>query len=137
MKPVMQTKLEPPKGNCWAACVASVLEVELECVPAVEFTRLYGEEDGEGADVDVFWDTWDAWLAERNIARARIALPNGCDLPKGYLIVAGKGPRGMKHCVVYHNGQLAHDPYPGGAGVERVTEANMLYPLDPALPIGS
>lgn len=33
MKPVFQTIVHPEHGNCWAACLASILECPLECIP--------------------------------------------------------------------------------------------------------
>lgn len=33
MRPVLQTRFGDPMGNCWEACLASILAVELDEVP--------------------------------------------------------------------------------------------------------
>ena len=33
MKPVMQTKFGPVEGNCFCACLASMLELPIEDIP--------------------------------------------------------------------------------------------------------
>ncbi len=33
MKPVNQTKMTPPEGDCFAACITSILELPLNEVP--------------------------------------------------------------------------------------------------------
>lgn len=53
MKPVEQTKLTYPDGNCFAACVATLLELPLEAVP-----------DFKG---DGWYDAWLEWLKLRNL----------------------------------------------------------------------
>lgn len=40
MIPVFQTIVDPAEGNCFPACLASILELELEFVP--HFLKLYG-----------------------------------------------------------------------------------------------
>ena len=136
MKPVYQTKLKPPKGNCWAACVASVLECGLEEVPDVEFEQM--DAGAESPDVLRFWKEWREWLADRNLGILCVTMGKGVPLPRGYVIFTGRSPRGAwDHSVVYHDGELCHDPHPEGGGIQVVSSMDMLYPLDPALPIGS
>lgn len=43
MKPVEQTILTPPHGNCHAACVASILELPIDRVPNVNAAERYDE----------------------------------------------------------------------------------------------
>lgn len=129
---VMQTKFKPPKGNCWAACVASVLEMPLSEMPDVEFESTEGMPGDE--DVKRFWKKWREWLAERNLGLQRMTLGEGHPFPPGILIVTGQSPRGpWQHSVVYRDGELAHDPHPEGGGVLKVETIDLLYPLDPTL----
>ena len=130
MKPVMQTKLKPPRGNCWAACVASVLELPLEDVPDVEFEQM--DATPGAPDVLRFWKVWREWLAERGLGLQCVGLSDEHPIPPGILIVTGRSPRGdWQHSVVYKDGVLAHDPHPEGGGVTRVETLDLLYPLNP------
>jgi hypothetical protein len=131
----MQTKLLPPGGNCFAACVASILELDLADVPAVEFEKVNGSPDDP--DAVRFWRTWRNWLAEIGFGRACIGATRDDGVlfePDGYAILTGKSPRGeWNHSVVCFNGQLRHDPYPDGDGVRAPYVAwEILYPHSPA-----
>jgi hypothetical protein len=127
MRPVVQTTFGYPLGNCYAACVASLLEIPLESCPVIP----------AGAD----WNgIWDAWFAARGIARVCFSLGDGSWVPKGYAILSGISPRVMfdennervHHCCVGLNGELVHDPHPDQSFLEGVTMADILYPLDPS-----
>jgi hypothetical protein len=111
MTPVTQTILhsENTRGNCLQAAVASLLDKPIEDVPhfitygenwfvaLILFMRDYGYEyKGTGS-------------AEK------IAEAKGID---GYVIAAGKSPRGVSHAVIYKGGEMVHDPHPSRAGVE-------------------
>jgi hypothetical protein len=126
MKPVMQTRYGWPHGNCYAACVASLMELPIEDMPVIPA-------DGN------FNELWDAWLAERGFAR--ICFRHAPDLiVKGYQILCGKSPRDVRnekgervdHATVGLDGKFVHDPNPEGTflldGV--VDEVEIIYPLD-------
>lgn len=121
MKPVMQTQFSPDPaspdvGNCFAACVASILGADLEHVPNFVV-----------ADYD-WMISANRWLAEhyglvlvdRDVADHAMADWNG--LVNGiWCILSGKSPRGdHSHAVVgrYHINDdghwfsLVHDPHP-------------------------
>lgn len=121
MKPVIQTKLSSQDGsvhgNCFRACLASIMEIDIDSIPAFEdmgnewhipfmnflFRNGY-EFDGTGRFGDDFHD--------ENFLKYP-----GVD---GYIIVGGTSPREWVtrgHAVIYKNGELVHDPYPGGGGV--------------------
>ena len=118
MKAVFQTKLTPPSGNCWAACVASVLELSIEDVPDIEFKQL---EKHNTPDVKKFWRVWGKWLATRNLQHLSVTAPKGVPFPKGYILVCGVSPRGKwLHSVVYRDGKLCHDPFPEGGGIKKI-----------------
>jgi hypothetical protein len=108
MKPVDQTIFIPPQANCFAACLASILERPLSEVP--NFME------------DLDWvSSYNAWLERFDLFLLLVVLP----LPPavkiqtfpGYSIVTGEGPRGFLHSVVYKCNELVHDPHPSRAGI--------------------
>jgi hypothetical protein len=97
-------------GDCFAASVASVLEVPLVEVP-----------DLRGAD---WWAPLFGWASQRGlVVEAWSILPNRF---RGAVVMLGPGPRGRGHaCVGWADGQhvrLEHDPHPSRAGLLTVWE---------------
>lgn len=136
MTPVLQDNLEDHRGNCLAACVASVLDIPLEQVPNFRLD----------ADKRDMFDTLVDWLKEehgKNIVGLRFyrgdgpleentvdriinsAFVNG---RQHYVILNGLSPRrtasGEKkyHSVVARSSgwgfEVVHDPHPDGTGLE-------------------
>ncbi len=112
MIPVYQTRTvaNDGTGNCFNACVASILEMPLRDVCQVLPTF-----DGD------YWDEWEKWLAMLGLEINYVPLDQGP--PKGYAIASGSGgrvyPKGHKradelilHAAVVFNGELVHDPFP-------------------------
>ena len=100
--------------GCMAACVASILEIDLADVP-----RCF---DGRTADDEDAWDR-DAqlrWLAGRGYGAIEFKLLTGVMWPPTpgiYCIVTGRSPRGTMHAVVGATREmpalceLIHDPF--------------------------
>lgn len=121
----MQSKLWTPdaplRGNCHAACLASLLDLPLWMVPPFEDMRadLKNERETE-------------WL--ERIAGVRLVRIDGHQLdglPEFY-IAAGPSPRGdgtIYHSTIYSRGALAHDPHPSGAGLRNVEWTWHLEPI--------
>lgn len=114
--PVAQTKLYGPdgihNGNCFAACLASVLDLPLWMVPPFE--------DMFGRSRDDVIARADRWL--RTLNGAALIRHEGHDLralPEFY-IANGPAPRGVRHSVVYQGGVMIHDPHPSGDGIKLV-----------------
>lgn len=108
MKPVMQTRLGAD-GNCFEACIASILEIPLEEVP-----------DLGGAATPEKWATIiNVWLAKRGLQYVELDYQEDGDALwrciSTYHIIIGHELRGVYHAVVGKNGKPVHDPYPGGA----------------------
>ncbi len=120
MQPVMQTEFGEPLGNCWQACIASVLEIPLSEVPPPQ---------EDWADT---WNTVWTWLAARGIGIFVADLSEDYDWPAGIYIVTGKADRGFGHAVVYESGQLVHDPHPDGTGLTDPALIELFYLLNPA-----
>ncbi len=105
MIPVKQEfKHNPPEstGDCFRACLATVLEMPLADVP--HFAELFP------APKD-FWLQVDGWLRTRGYERFPWASPR---IPPASvlspLIVTGDGGRGINHACVYYRGELFNDP---------------------------
>ncbi len=116
MKPVKQTLFEPGKGNCFAVCVASLLEMPLEDVP--HFLVDYPNQD--------WWEVFQTWLGDRNLFAIEVTLKENeavlAGLPCGtHCMITGKSPRhDCLHAVVGKVRRFGakmfwdyiHDPHP-------------------------
>lgn len=118
--PVTQSKFGSPaapeeeQGDCFGACLASLIHVTLDKVPYMTVS------------------TWQR-VSHRFLAEHHFRM---LDLPRDYAkhlgretyyIVNGKSPRGdFLHAVIYRDGQLAHDPHPSGLGVENISDITVL-----------
>ncbi len=136
MIPVIQTVFGKDKGNCYSACIASLLELEIDAVPC--FVR-----DFRGK----WYEEAQRWLGERGLMTLRIVMPKeiktGEDirfdpLPDSLCMATGKSPRGeFGHCVVGKiylgfNFQMTHDPHPDGCGIIGMpTRIEFILPRDP------
>lgn len=122
MKPVQQTKFGKPDGNCFAACVASVLELHIDDVPNPKGARWYLEVS--------------AWLASAHgVTMIDVAypVPPSQRLDGVWCIANGSGPRELRHSVVWRNGVLHFDPHPSGHGLVGDPDTLTLFvPQDPA-----
>jgi hypothetical protein len=121
--PVDQTTFGVPGGNCFSACVASLLELPIGAVP-------YFMHHGDG-----WWDAFLAWLAPRGLDALCFELPASGDAavwyPRGFHVLSGKSPRGdHTHSVVARGRDVVHDPHPDRTGVETRHDVVVLVPLD-------
>jgi len=104
---VKQTILSAPKGNCFAACLASILELPIDVVP--NFVGDYGE--------NWFIHLVD-WLKPLNLSVVFLTYDNETELPRGYSIMSVESSNGpWNHCLVALDGVAVWDPSPGGNGV--------------------
>lgn len=122
MTPVMQSKLFCKdgihSGNCYAACLASLLDLPLWMVPPFE---------------DMFashsWSTrTDEWL-ERFFGLELVMADEG-EVPAEPHMVYGPSARGVDHAVIYQGDSMVHDPHPSGAGIIRAESRMKLVKLD-------
>lgn len=111
MIPIHQTKFGNLQGNCFAACIASILEIPIEDVP--NFCVDYPEDwFFRASDFvrDRYGYVFVMFLHNNSIGDTVSRM--------GYSIVGGKSPRGdFGHSVVYYSDRLAHDPHPSGDGI--------------------
>lgn len=131
MKPVFQSRVVEKAdgefvahGNCWEACIASILELPLSAVPDI------------GGDPQ-WWLTMHTWLRDAHgltcwplEATLRAGDPDYVwPIAPGHYVGIGQSPRGdWKHAVVMCNGVVAHDPYPDGAAL-RIEEIETIEVL--------
>jgi hypothetical protein len=127
--PVRQTIGGPPNGDCFAACVASVLELPLSEVP-----NPVGER----------WrEQWGDWLEGRGLSYVDVDLAWGGGawwrVAPGQLWIAtvpSLNHEGLHHSVVMRGFELAHDPSLAeryeAVPTSIVTDMQFLVPLDPA-----
>jgi hypothetical protein len=120
-----QTTFGDKTGNCWSACIASLLEVPLEIIPSFCVD-----------DPDNWWDNTCKWL-EENYGLWMLNLEYTSCTPKGYWIATGKSPRGdFLHCIIYYDNKMVFDPHPSDLGIiGEPTICNIFYPIDPKIKI--
>lgn len=114
-----------PKGNCFEACVASLLEVEVSELPNLS---LHGN--------DSWFDAMQGWLVARGWYAIAVEFDGKAFDP--VCIAVGDSPRGNhKHAILWRRGRIVHDPYPVRPGERKGLERNpgylvFLVPLDPS-----
>jgi hypothetical protein len=103
------TKESPEVGNCWSACIASLLEIPVEEVPTF-------------AALDDWFEETRDWLFSRGWEilpihpSALMALSGGRF--EGWLIATGKSPRGVHNHSILVSMDAFHDPHPSKDGLD-------------------
>ena len=135
MKPVAQTILTVPGGDCFRACIASIFELPIEALPNPQDPELAETPMGSAAG---WWIEWQSWLAKRNLTMYTWEHTPGGWIPQGYALLAADSPRGpWLHSVVCHDGKIVWDPSPyREQGVGEWREWTVFGLLDPSKPIG-
>jgi hypothetical protein len=117
MKPVLQTILGK-QGNCLCACIASLLEIELDKIP-------YPVINDQQEELN-------KWLiANYNLFLMSVSLNPDGKLPAafkdGYIIGCGRSANDFMHAVLCRNGRIVHDPSPdSGLTYDRIEEFDLL-----------
>lgn len=109
---------ESSKGDCFRACLATILELPIQKVPHFALLDF-------APDVSVSMQCAQAWL-EANGYEMWMGIDDG-ERPLPLCIVNGLSPRGIKHAVVGDTatGEIIHDPHPSRSGL--TTIENRLY----------
>ncbi len=112
MTPVDMTDFGTKTGNCFQACLASILEVPLDEVP--HFMTMRGD----------WFEHFNNWMAERGLFTVEVSLNAekiiSCLSPRQWVIITGRSSRGCDHAVVGRSSDdeanpgflLIHDPHP-------------------------
>lgn len=136
MIPITQTKVVVEnskgevvqRGNCYAACIASLLEVPITEVPNVEV--FYHLDTGYHTEVMLTFLSSKGWdlCTDDRYGIFHKPKENWDDNEKkivdeivgNYYLVSGKSARGVSHICIYQNGQLLHDPHPTREGLQTI-----------------
>jgi hypothetical protein len=114
LKPIDQTVFGE-KGDCFEACLASILEIPLEVIP------VFKESD--------WFKRVNEWLVTRGLFYIEVRFDEeAINLMKkfmGYHLMCGVAERGLHHAVVGFKGDVVHDPHPSKAGFP--PEASLTY----------
>ena len=136
MIPVYQTTFGVPTGNCFAACLASLLETTLHELR--EFSQFYSDycQRYENEEIHRKPDEVTEWWLKlidvlRPFNRQPAFLNDPWMAPAGFAIAAGTGPRGHPHAVIVLNGELVHDPFPAGGGLTEIDSYVVLLSCSP------
>ncbi len=117
MQAIDQTTFGEGLGNCFSACVASILHLQIEEVPFF------------GAD-ELWWTRFAEWLEARNLYAICLKHRPG-RAPVGYHILSGKSPRGdFMHSVVAKGEDVVHDPHPSRATILDRVDCIVIVPMD-------
>jgi hypothetical protein len=122
MIPVTQTEVGD-RGNCLSACVASLLEIPIECVP--NFTSEPHEPPGMQP---IRLNEWLSDLGLRAVYCMTSTMHHDHATPDGFYIITGFSPRGRPHVVIGHGKQIAHDPHPSRAGLVSIDGLILICP---------
>lgn len=117
MTPVAQTRFGRPTGNCWAACIASILDLPLE---TVDWSADMPAEDIELPDGS---DCTPEWIERQRVRlealgywQLRLEASDERFIPVGaHYIALGKNSAGVGHACVYRAGELVHNPNPASS----------------------
>lgn len=131
MRPVDQTTFGVPGGNCFSACVASLLELRIEDVPYFMGDTPQDWDRNSGIRLNAF-------LSPLGLFSLCLIVParqfESCPI---YMILGGQaerepgGPR-TPHAVVGFAGKWVHDPHPSRAGLIEIEDVTLIVPIDPA-----
>jgi hypothetical protein len=130
MIPLIQKKISTPDGlihgSCFRTCLASILEIDVDLIPAFE-------------DMGTSWhDSFFNFLQEQNLeleGTGRFGNKFHDDLfptyegIDGYIVTNGSSPREWVtrgHSVIYKNGVMVHDPHPSGEGLKELQDYWMI-----------
>lgn len=122
MIPVQQT-VTGPRGNCFSACLASLLEIPIESVP------FFLSEIGDRTRFD--WAArLDGWLGNFGLYALHFStIPSSPSVMPAVLhIMTGISPRGRPHAVIGKGHHIVWDPHPDKSGLSEVDGYVLLVP---------
>ncbi len=104
--------------NCTRAAVATLFGITLQDVPDLPQNETWG-------------DVLNEWLSRFGFQIINIHYPHNNPefVPRGYCLVSGPAARGFDHMVVYHNGELFHDPHSSRVGLKEEELIHLIVPL--------
>lgn len=149
MIPVFQdmSVLNDGHGNCFNACIASLLERPLRQVAAIHPRVPVASRENESRAEKVqrlqaneHWhEQWDAWLLEQGY---KLTYHPAASPPRGFSIASGLSERiypdghprageRISHAVVAFDGVPVHDPFPIKGDFDSIHHYQTLEPVEP------
>lgn len=132
MIPIVQTLYGNWQGNCWTACLASILEYPVEKIP--NFFVLYKN--------SVLMRTTE-WLNENfglgiisvRVDRTYPISHTGLDFlhTPCYHIISGLYENEIGHSVVGYKGRIVHDPFPTPKPMHKIISYEFIVKTNPSL----
>lgn len=128
-RPALSRAMADTGFHCYEACVASIYGDDLE------FTASDLPANWVGKPSSAYWADLEAFMA----ARGRKLWWQPADdwpqrggwFPEGFAILTGRSSDPtVCHSVVYRDGDLFHDPMPGGRGVAWPLSFHLWIPVD-------
>lgn len=158
MKQITQTVIDKHRGNCYAACIASIFELELALLPAVpddetvlaKFPIHDSNHFGIKDSIASWWnDMWATWFRDNNLVNIHLESNKISSYERSRFpclhLLSGPSPRdpdqnaygwrGMTHSVVGKNGLIYWDPHPSRQGLLAIDGLELVIPVDPSKPI--
>lgn len=136
MKPITQTRfaidvpLKEAPGNCWAACIASILELDLSDVPdEANYWK-------PGMSHQQSWRLYEPavhqWLSDRGLLLLEVKVDATYFSGREFdpiCIISGPSPRNpeFQHAVVGKGFEIIHDPHPSRAGLIMSDSSKVWY----------
>lgn len=129
MKPVFQTKYGNPEGNCFAACVASILECSIDELPNLYELEQSGKNWLIGLNEAIKPKGYGVAYIEAKNEAVDMFLPEGA-----YFIASGDASGSCQHSCVYQNIEgdavMIHDPNPGAkVGLKKINTIQIIIKL--------
>jgi len=124
------------QGNCFQACVASILEIPLEeafdCRP-FDLTDAIGKPVDEAPDFVAF-NEWLSRYGFQSIFVQAFPMPRMTTLRGFHLLEVESTTlkKGESHIVVIRDGEVVHDPNPNAKEIGKVVGVYLIVPMDPA-----
>jgi len=131
MKPVNQIYLHDPDnnsvGDCWRACIASVLELPIEEVPHFGLLDVREGRREELKFLSKYGYTIYAIYGDGSMGNhPKIEVDEN-----EYYFAIGVSPRdkNVHHQVVCHKGEIVHDPHPDKTNLKSISHFEILLKL--------
>lgn len=155
---VTQTKFMP-RGDCYAACIASIFELDINKLPhlpeddvvilekyPIKNPEYYGVEESY---TQWWYAMWSEWFSANNLTPIKFPSRTFSDQwdrnrLDSYHIINGISPRDRepapgkshkRHSVVGKKGLIWFDPHPDRTGLLAIDEYELLVPADVTKPI--
>jgi Fe-S-cluster containining protein len=119
--PIFQTRFGKPHGNCFAACVVSIIGGRIEDFP--DLSDLV--EDSVEANT-TRQKRIEGYMKKCGYGIIRCV---GNMPPRQHVVAVGEGPRDLRHACVFLEGKLTHDPCPSGGGLKEVDAWYLIFPV--------